>query len=208
MAHLASSGDLATHSNFPNDCLWLMLAGDKGGSSTKLMLVFLNAKKQHSVHTGQMLALFQGCKDSCCAIEIVFGPLYKQAEDLIQRVQQLQLPCPAPLHVQANDKDHPSPPKSYKHHAAGQRRQKKMEKGSVKSFQLYFNELLDHTNKTWSEQCRTCQRGSLCTDEQEQPGENDEKKTLSLAVSSVMVVTGRLYPMSLAHHDLTANIFL
>ena len=87
MERLALSGDLAAHSNFPNDCLWLMLAGDKGGSSTKLMLVFVNAKKQHSVHTGQLLALFQGCNDSRRAIKIVFGPLYKEAEDLIQRLQ-------------------------------------------------------------------------------------------------------------------------
>ena len=77
MERLASAGDLAAHSNFPNDCQWLMLAGDKGGSSSKLMLVFLNAKKQHSAHTGQLLALFQGCNDSRRAIDFVFWTVVK-----------------------------------------------------------------------------------------------------------------------------------
>ena len=40
------------------------------------MLVFVNAEKEHSVNTGQLL----GSRDSREAIEIVFDPLYQQAE--------------------------------------------------------------------------------------------------------------------------------
>ena len=47
-----------------------MLASDKDGTSSKLMLVFVNAEKEHSVNTGQLL----GSRDSREAIEIVFDP--------------------------------------------------------------------------------------------------------------------------------------
>ena len=47
---LAAAGKLTVHSNVPQKCMWLMLAGDKDSTSTKLMLVFLNAEKQHFVN--------------------------------------------------------------------------------------------------------------------------------------------------------------
>ena len=42
LTSLHKTGGLATYSNFPADQLCLLVAGDKGGSSTKLVLVLLS----------------------------------------------------------------------------------------------------------------------------------------------------------------------
>ena len=54
MKRLAAAEELSVHSNVLQNYMWLMLAGDKDVTYTspKLMLVFLNAEKEHSVNTG------------------------------------------------------------------------------------------------------------------------------------------------------------
>lgn len=43
--------------------LALHVTGDKGGSSTKLLVQILNSTKQHSVKSSKLLAFFEGCPD-------------------------------------------------------------------------------------------------------------------------------------------------
>ena len=183
MKRLAATGELTIHSNLPHNCLWLILAGDKGGSSTKLMLVFLNAKKQHSVNTGQLLGLFQGCKDSREAIEIVFGPLYQQAEDVVRQVQQLQLPSPRPHLRQACLESAPQKPRRNNHGhriAARRRRRQRAGKRGFKSFLKAITKTLDESSTTISDKCRICLREALvqAAPASEQSAEHSETETM------------------------------
>ena len=57
VSQLSESGYLAEKINIPKKLLWVVLTGDKGGKSTKLLLQFLNCKEQHSIHTARLLAV-------------------------------------------------------------------------------------------------------------------------------------------------------
>ena len=54
VAQLNESGLLVRKNNIPENVLLVLLSGDKGGKSTKLLLQFLNCKEQHSVHTARL----------------------------------------------------------------------------------------------------------------------------------------------------------
>ena len=61
---LKASGLVVKKSNVPDNVLWILLSGDKGGKSIKLLLQILNCNEQHSVRSAILLAIFKGDKDS------------------------------------------------------------------------------------------------------------------------------------------------
>lgn len=90
-AQLNESGMLVEKSNIPKNVLWVLLTGDKGGKSTKLLLQFLNCKEEHSVHTARLLAIFEGDKDNYECIEKVFGPVIEETKRVLSNISELEL---------------------------------------------------------------------------------------------------------------------
>jgi len=74
---LNESGFFVEKSNIPKNLLWVLLMGDKGRKSTKLLLQFLNCKEQHSIHTARLLAIFEGDKDNHQCIQKVLVRYFK-----------------------------------------------------------------------------------------------------------------------------------
>ena len=68
---LQSCGELTCQENIPVNCLKLLVCRDKGSQQTKLMLMVLNSKLQHSVKRAKMITIFEGAKDSPKCIEMV-----------------------------------------------------------------------------------------------------------------------------------------
>ena len=83
--------------NTPVDCLHVLVTGDKGGSSTKILLQFQNCEKTHSSKTSKLLGVFDGARDSRLCIVNAFGPLFTELEKLSDEISALELPCPAVL---------------------------------------------------------------------------------------------------------------
>ena len=82
VSQLNDSHFLVKKSNIPNNVLWVLLTGDKGGKSTKLLMQFLNCNEQHSVHTARLLAIFEGDKDNYECLERVFGPVIDETKNV------------------------------------------------------------------------------------------------------------------------------
>ena len=85
------SGLLVEKSNIPKNLLWVLLTGDKGGKSTKLLLQFLNCKEQHSIHTARLLAIYEGDKDNYECIQKVFGPVIEETMKVLSNITELDL---------------------------------------------------------------------------------------------------------------------
>lgn len=96
VAQLNESGLLMKKSNIPENVLWALLSGDKGGKSTKLLLQFLNCKEQHSVHTARLLAIFEGDKDNYECIKEVFGPVIEATQNVLANLSELNLKVDLP----------------------------------------------------------------------------------------------------------------
>ena len=47
----------------PNDEVYVLLTGDKGGSSTKVMLQILNNKSGQSVNSAKLIGIYEGEKE-------------------------------------------------------------------------------------------------------------------------------------------------
>ena len=60
--------------NSNKNCLWLHVALDKGGKTTKLILQVINQKKKHSIDNAKLIGYFEG-KDDRVNLESIFGPL-------------------------------------------------------------------------------------------------------------------------------------
>ena len=78
----------------PVDCLHVLVTGDKGGSSTKILLQFENCKRTHSVITSKLLGVFDGGRDSRKCIVDAFEPLFVELQKLSDEISALKLPCP------------------------------------------------------------------------------------------------------------------
>lgn len=88
---LNESGFFVEKSNIPKNLLWVLLTGDKGGKSTKLLMQFLNCKEQHSIQTAQLLAIFEGDKDNYQCIQKVFGPVIEETKKVLSNITELDL---------------------------------------------------------------------------------------------------------------------
>ena len=77
------SGLLVKKSKVRDNVLWILLSGDKGGKSTKLLLQFLNCNEQHSVCSARLLAIFKGDKDSYQCMEKGFGPVITAVKEVV-----------------------------------------------------------------------------------------------------------------------------
>lgn len=91
VTQLNESGFFVEKSNIPNNLLWVLLTGDKGGKSTKLLLQFLNCKEQHSIHTARLLAIYEGDKDNYQCIKMVFGPVIEETMKVLSNITELDL---------------------------------------------------------------------------------------------------------------------
>ena len=152
MKTLHDNGLLRDHVVFPRDQLRILLTGDKGGTSTKLMMVFLNAAEPHSVKVARLLAMFSGVKDTREAIATVFGPIYAQVNEVLDNTASMELPCP--------------PPYCPKRPHEGDDEDNDDETASAVP-----EEDLDHSNLYRSLACQ------LCRSEPYQPAENQSRST-------------------------------
>ena len=91
VTQLSESDFLAEKSNIPKNLFWVLLTGDKGGKSTKLLLQFLNCKEQHSIHTARLLAIYEGDKDNYQCMQKVFGPVIEETMKVLSHITELDL---------------------------------------------------------------------------------------------------------------------
>ena len=91
VTQLNESGFFVEKSNIPRNLLWVLLTGDKGGKSTKLLLQFLNCKEQHSIRTARLLAIYEGDKDNYQCIQKVFGPVIEATMQVLSNITELEL---------------------------------------------------------------------------------------------------------------------
>lgn len=91
VSQMNESGLFVEKSNIPENLLWVLLTGDKGGKSTKLLLQFLNCKEEHSVHTARLLAIYEGDKDNYECIQKVFAPVIEQTMQVLTNIAELGL---------------------------------------------------------------------------------------------------------------------
>ena len=96
VAQLNETGLLMKKGNIPENVLWALLSGDKGGKSTKLLLQFLNCKEQHSVRTARLLAIFEGDKENYECIKEVFDPVIEATQNVLAKVSELNLKVDLP----------------------------------------------------------------------------------------------------------------
>ena len=78
--------------NTPVDCLHVLVTGDKGGSSTKILLQFQDCERMHSAKTSKLLGVFDGARDSRLCIANAFGPLFIELQKLSNKISALQQP--------------------------------------------------------------------------------------------------------------------
>ena len=78
---LNSQGMLHNEKNNP-DCLRILICGDKGGPSTKILCEFLNCRASHSFKTATLLGIYEGAKDDYVNVELIFGPILEQVDKL------------------------------------------------------------------------------------------------------------------------------
>ena len=74
---LATENLLVHLSNNRKRTLWLLICGDEGGASTKLIFQIVNSSVCHSVKHARFLGLYSG-KDNREYTEAIFGPLNAQ----------------------------------------------------------------------------------------------------------------------------------
>ena len=91
VTQLNESGFFDEKDNIPKNLLWVLLTGDKGGKSTKLLLQFLNCKEQHSIHTARLLAIYEGDNDNYQCIQKVFGPVVEETMKVLSNITELDL---------------------------------------------------------------------------------------------------------------------
>ena len=88
---LKESCQLIHQSNIPDNVLWTLFTGDKGGKSTKLLFQILNCKEQHSVMSAHLLAIFEGDKDNFECLEKVFKPIIDEAIKVLSGISKLNI---------------------------------------------------------------------------------------------------------------------
>ena len=91
VTQLNESGFFVEKSNIPKNLLWVLLTGDKGGKSTKLLLQFLNCNDQHSIHTARLLAIYDGDKNNYQCIQKVFDPVIEETMKVLSNITELDL---------------------------------------------------------------------------------------------------------------------
>ena len=88
----------------PNNELYVLLTGDKGGSSTKVMLQILNTKSGHSVRSAKLIGLYEGEKDNRERIEAIFSNIIQSVQDFANNIKDKNIKCPPPtLFKEIND---------------------------------------------------------------------------------------------------------
>ena len=91
VTQLNESGFFVEKSNIPRNLLWVLLTGDKGGKSTKLLLQFLNCEEHNSTHTARLLAIYEGKKDNYQCLQKVFGPVIEETMKVLSNITELDL---------------------------------------------------------------------------------------------------------------------
>ena len=95
---LVSSKLFTSLPNIPNQELYLLLSGDKGGNSTKLMLQILNTKSSQSVRTAKLIGIFEGEKDNHECVEAIFGSVIEEIQEFAHKIESFHLKCLFSLH--------------------------------------------------------------------------------------------------------------
>ena len=86
---LTSSNLLCPIPNVKDCELYLLLTGDKDGSTTKLMLQTLNSDRNHSVRAAKLIGIYEGEKENRERIEHLLGPVIKELQTFSKKCQGL-----------------------------------------------------------------------------------------------------------------------
>ena len=103
---LTESNSLKSSENKNENTFYISLLGDKGGTSTKLLLQVLNTNDSlvHSHCSAKMTAIYEGDKESRESIEAIFSNLIGQIQDTCKNIKALYLKshkvCPKMSHIQ------------------------------------------------------------------------------------------------------------
>ncbi|XP_072025156.1 uncharacterized protein [Amphiura filiformis] len=81
--------------NLQANKLWLHVAADKGGKTTKLILQVINQKDRHSIDFAKLIGYFEG-KDNRANLEAVFGPVLTALQECVDNIAELNLQRPLP----------------------------------------------------------------------------------------------------------------
>ena len=86
---------LSAPQNIPDNMLYVMMAGDKGSSSTKILLQVLSVKSEsrYSTHFTKLIGIFEGHEDSWECVEVIFGHLIRSVQENCNRIKSLHLKC-------------------------------------------------------------------------------------------------------------------
>ena len=93
--NLRKANQLINLENLEEHSLWLHVALDKGGKSTKMILQVINQKNRHSIDYAKLIGYFEG-KDNRSNLEEIFGPLFTALEEYARDIASLQLVRPQP----------------------------------------------------------------------------------------------------------------
>ncbi len=93
VSDLYKSDELVYLNNLDVNSLWIHIAADKGGKTTKLILQIINQKSRHSIDFAKLIGYFDG-KDDRNNLELVFGPVLKDLQKCVAEIASLKLPRP------------------------------------------------------------------------------------------------------------------
>ena len=79
---LKDAGMLLPDTNDPS-CLRILMSGDKGSDSIKILSQILNIRHTQSIKATKLIGIFEGCKDNRANVEFIFGPIFKSLANLL-----------------------------------------------------------------------------------------------------------------------------
>ena len=108
---LTQNNELKTAENLDSNTLYTSFIGDKGGSSTKLLLQLLNTNNltTHSNRYAKMIGIYEGDKETRECIEAVFGSLVNEIQETCKNIQSFHLKtykvCPKRFNVNRSSEE-------------------------------------------------------------------------------------------------------
>ena len=90
----------------PNNELYVLLTGDKGGSSTKVMLQILNTKSGQSVRSAKLIGIYEGEKDNRECVEAIFSNIIPSVQDFANNIKDKNIKCPPPTRFKEINDSH------------------------------------------------------------------------------------------------------
>ena len=135
----------------PNDNnVSLLICGDKGGSSTKIICQFANSEQSQSVKTAKLLGIYLGSKESRENIELAFGTIFEQPDKLTYDVFIGSSPSETP--AKTENSEQVTTRESPEEFTLKLRHENK----TIKSLAALLPECYNEQNNVFSIECENC----------------------------------------------------